>query len=60
MESPKASRSNALLAEKIPDGRAVVSNALRTTRSTSFTGPGNPLSGFAIKVNWPAPTFEED
>jgi hypothetical protein len=52
-DSPEAQK-------KIPSGSAAISNALRTTRSTSFTGPGNPLSGFAIKVKWPAPTFEED
>src|SRR6266850_1049210 len=43
MELPKASLSDALLAQKIPGGRTVGSNAFHL-----------------IKVNWTAPTFEED
>src|SRR5258705_7431028 len=44
---------NALVAQKIPGGRAAVSKALRTTRSTCLPLP-------VINVNWMAPTFEED
>ena len=46
MELPKAGFPNTMLAQNFPSGRAAVSNALKTTRSTYL----------AIKVNWTAPT----
>jgi hypothetical protein len=40
MELPTARFLNTLLAQKFPSGRAAVSNALKTTRSTYLASQG--------------------